>query len=43
MADMANSSSILGIEGTPHFYLIRTEDGDNEPLEKCEKVRVSKM
>lgn len=38
MTDSANSSSVLGFEGVPHFYLVKSASQDKETLEKCEKV-----
>lgn len=38
MADTANSSSLLGINGTPQFFLVKSGEKDVKALEKCEKV-----
>lgn len=38
MTDTVNNSSILGIEGLPQFFLVKSADKDQEILEKCEKV-----
>lgn len=38
MVENANNSSVLGIDGVPHFFLVNGAEDDREVLEKCETV-----
>lgn len=38
MANDTGNTSQLGIEGVPHFHLVKCSESDVETLEKCEKV-----
>lgn len=38
MADSVNSSSMLGFDGIPQFFLVKTDEKHTELLKTCEKV-----
>lgn len=38
MVENANNTSVFGIEGVPHFFLVNTAEAENENLKKCETV-----